>query len=202
MGTETNAVQANVTKMLWWRCASVPQLIPCYHILPLGNMDPIWCECTVTPLAIFMLWLEWACHKWVSEKHLLQWYRESPGTQSGILYVAQVSISTSTSTGIQDGPSVAAFAELDIKHFVCMPIGHVVLKIYVPCENFHVPSQYVYKPCKAYVYCWEIKFMPRLKNHLPRLPSQACDHKSLCALGQDYMPRACRHALMLSPALA
>ena len=63
-----------------------------------------------------------------------------------------------------------------------MPIGHVVLKIYVPCKNFDVPSQYLYKPCKAYVYCWKNKYMPWLKNHVP---SRARHHKSLCALGQD-----------------
>ena len=63
-----------------------------------------------------------------------------------------------------------------------MPVGHMVLKIYVPCKNFHVPSQYLYKPCKAYVYCWENKYMPRLKNHLP---SRAHNHKILCALRQD-----------------
>ena len=69
-----------------------------------------------------------------------------------------------------------------------MPIGHMVLKIYVPCKNFHVPSQYLYKPCKTYVYCWENKYMPRLKNHLP---SQARNHKILCAWDKIYMPRAC-----------
>ena len=63
-----------------------------------------------------------------------------------------------------------------------MPIGHVVLKIYVPWKSFHVPSQYLYKPCKAYVYCRTNKYMPILKNHMP---CQACNHKSLCALGQD-----------------
>ena len=30
-----------------------------------------------------------------------------------------------------------------------MPIGHVVLKIYVPCKKFYVPSQYLNKSCKA-----------------------------------------------------
>ena len=39
----------------------------------------------------------------------------------------------------------------------------------------------VYKPCKAYVYCWENNYLPRLKNYLP---SRARNHKSLCALGQ------------------
>ena len=63
-----------------------------------------------------------------------------------------------------------------------MPIGHVVFKIYMPCKNFHVCSQYLHKPCKAYVYCWENKYMPRLKNHMP---SRARNYKSLCALGQD-----------------
>ena len=42
---------------------------------------------------------------------------------------------------------------LDIKHLVDVPVGHVVLKIYLPSKNFHVPSQYLYKPCKAYVHC-------------------------------------------------
>ena len=63
-----------------------------------------------------------------------------------------------------------------------MPVGCMVLKIYVPCKNFHMPSQYLYKPGKAYVNCWENKYMPILKNHLP---SRAYNHKSLCALGQD-----------------
>ena len=87
---------------------------------------------------------------------------------------------------------------LDIKHMVYMPVWHVVLNIYLPCTNFHMPSQYLYKPCKAYVHCWENKCMLILKNHLP---SRARNHKSLCALGQDlqYMPRACGHALMSSP---
>ena len=63
-----------------------------------------------------------------------------------------------------------------------MPIGHVVLKIYVPCKNFHMSSQYLYKSCKAYAYCWKNKYMPWLKIHLP---FQACKYKSLCALRQD-----------------
>ena len=55
------------------------------------------------------------------------------------------------------------FSGLDIKHLVYMPIRRVVLKIYVPCKIFHVPSQYLYKPCKAYVYCWENKSCPDWK---------------------------------------
>ena len=76
---------------------------------------------------------------------------------------------------------------LDIKHLVYMPIGHVVQKIYVPFKNFHVPSQYLYKSCKAYAYCWKNEYMPRLKI---RLPCWARNHKSLCALGQDLHARA------------
>ena len=63
-----------------------------------------------------------------------------------------------------------------------MPVGHVVLKIYVPFKNFHMTSQYLYKPCIVYVYCWKNKYMPKLKNHLP---SWARNHKTLYALGQD-----------------
>ena len=87
-------------------------------------------------------------------------------------------------------------AGLDIKHLAYMPVGHVGLKIYMPCKNFYVPSQYLYKPCKAYVYCWENKYMPRLKNHLP---SWAHNHKSLGALGQDLRAPGMRAYLNVEP---
>ena len=77
-----------------------------------------------------------------------------------------------------------------------MPVGHVVLKIYVPWKSFHVPSQYLYKPCKAYVYCWKNKYMPSLKNHMT---FRACNHKSLCALGQDLHARGMRARLNVEP---
>ena len=85
---------------------------------------------------------------------------------------------------------------LDIKHLVYMPIGQVVLKIYVPCKFFYVPSQYLYKPCKAYVYCWKNKYMPWLKNCLP---SRICNHKSLCALEQDLHAPGTRAHLNVEP---
>ena len=78
--------------------------------------------------------------------------------------------------------TILQFTGLDIKHLVHVPIGHVVLKVYVPCKNFPMPRQNLYKPCKSYVYCWESKYMPRLKNHFPSL---ARNHRRLCALGQD-----------------
>ena len=92
--------------------------------------------------------------------------------------------------------SIAHRSGLDIKHLVYMPVGHMVLKIYVPCKNFHVPSQYLYKPCKAYSYCWENKYMPRLKYHLP---SWARNHKILCALGQDVHALGMRAPLNVEP---
>ena len=91
---------------------------------------------------------------------------------------------------------ISAPSGLDIKHLVYMPIGHVVLKIYVPCKSFHLPSQYLYKPCKAYVHGWENKYMPRLKNHLP---SRARNHKSLCALRQDPHAPGMRARLNVEP---
>ena len=92
--------------------------------------------------------------------------------------------------------AVAAGHCLDIKHLVYMPIGHVVLKIYVPCKNFHVPNYNLYKSCKAYVYYWKKnKYMPRMKSHLP---CRASNHKSLCALRQIYIPWARGHAFMPS----
>ena len=80
------------------------------------------------------------------------------------------------------------FAGLDIKHLIYMPIGHMVLKKLRALQKF---CQYLYKPCKAYIYCWKNKYMPRLKNHLP---SRACNHKSLCALGQDLHAPGCMRA--------
>ena len=71
---------------------------------------------------------------------------------------------------------------LDIKHLVYMPVGHMYLNVYMPCKNFHVPSQYFNKPCKGYVHCWENKYMLRLKNYLP---CRAHNHNGLCALRQD-----------------
>ena len=59
--------------------------------------------------------------------------------------------------------------------FTCPSGMWLVLKIYVPWKRFHEPSQYLYKPCKAYVYCWKNKYMPTLKNHMP---CRACNHKS------------------------
>ena len=85
---------------------------------------------------------------------------------------------------------------LDIKHLVYMPIGHVVLKIYVPCKIFCLPSQYLFKPCKAYVHGWENKYMPRLKNHLP---SRARNHESLCALRQDLHAPGMQACLNVEP---
>ena len=87
---------------------------------------------------------------------------------------------------------------LDIKHLVYMPVGRMVLKSYVPCKNFDVPSQYLYKPCKAYVYCWENKYMPRLKNPLS---SRARSHKISCALGQDLHTPGMRARLNVEPYL-
>ena len=77
-----------------------------------------------------------------------------------------------------------------------MPVGRVVLKIYVPCKIFQMPNRYLYKPCKAYVYCWENKYVPILKNHLP---SRARNHKSLCALGQDLHAPGMRARLNVEP---
>ena len=88
------------------------------------------------------------------------------------------------------------WAGLDIKHLVYIPIGHVDLKVYMPCKNMHVPSQYLYKLCKGYVHCWENKYMPRLKNHLP---CGAHNHNSLCALRQDLHASGKRARLNVKP---
>ena len=98
-----------------------------------------------------------------------------------VTYFTLISQYCSIAFSVTQGPVLKQRSEtgLDIKHLVYVPM---VLKIYVPCKNFDVPNQYLYKPSKAYVYCWKNKYMPRLKNHLP---SWARNHKCLCALGQD-----------------
>ena len=87
-------------------------------------------------------------------------------------------------------------AGLDIKHLVYMPVGHVVMKIYMPSKNLYVPSQYLYMPCKACVHCWENNYMPRLKNNLP---CRTRNHKSLCALRQDLHAPGMQACLNVEP---
>ena len=65
--------------------------------------------------------------------------------------------------------------------FTCSS-GTWLWKLTCPANIFTCPDNICSKPCKTYVYCWENKYMPWLKNHLP---SWARSHKSLCALGQD-----------------
>ena len=92
---------------------------------------------------------------------------------------------------------ISAPSGLDIKYLVYMPIGHMVLKIYVPCKNFDVPSQYLYKPCQAYVYCWKNMYMPILKKIT--CPLRHVTTKVYVPWDKIYMPRARGHALMSSP---
>ena len=117
---------------------------------------------------------------------------------------------------------------LHMKHLVYMPIRHMVLKMYVPCKNFHMPTQYLYKPCKAYinglmserlnssVLAMELLLRlsctkpsmytarkistcrPRLKNPLP---SQAHNYKCLCALRQDLHAMGMRAHLNVEPCI-
>ena len=69
-------------------------------------------------------------------------------------------------------------AGLDIKHLVYMPIGHVVLKMYVPCKNFH--ANICTSPVKLMYTAGKISMCPDWK-----MTSRARNHKSLCALEQD-----------------
>ena len=48
--------------------------------------------------------------------------------------------------------------------YVDRPIRHVVLKIYMPCKNLHMPSQYLYEPHKGDVYCRTISDCVFLAN--------------------------------------
>ena len=63
--------------------------------------------------------------------------------------------------------------QVNIKHLVYMPIGHVVLKIYVPCKTFDVLSQYL---CKATTSPLNLRYTGEKKVH-------AQTEKSLAQLG-------------------
>ena len=65
--------------------------------------------------------------------------------------------------------------------FTC-PSGTWFWKFTCPAKIFMCPTNICTSPVKLYVHCWENKYMPRLKNHLP---CRARNHKSLCALRQD-----------------
>ena len=92
--------------------------------------------------------------------------------------------------------AVAAGHCLDIKHLVYMHIRHVVLKIYVPCKNFHVSSYYLYKSCKAYVYCWKKSTCPEWKV---TCPVGQVTTKVYVPWDKIYMSWARGHAFMSSP---
>ena len=86
---------------------------------------------------------------------------------------------------------------LDIKHLVYMPIGHVVLKIYVPCKNFDVPSQYICTSPVKLVYTTEkISACPDWKI---TCPVRHVTTKVYVSLDKIYMPWARGHALMSTP---
>ena len=78
-----------------------------------------------------------------------------------------------------------------------MPNRHMFVKIHTPCKKIHIPLQYLYKPCKAYIYCWENKYMPWLKKIT--CPVGHATTKVYVPWDKIYMPRACGHTLMLSP---
>ena len=59
--------------------------------------------------------------------------------------------------------------------------AHGSKSIYALKNNLHMPCQYLYKPCKADIYCCKNKHMPTLKSHLP---SQTCNHTFMCP-GKD-----------------
>ena len=91
--------------------------------------------------------------------------------------------------------AVAAGHCLDIKHLVYMPIGHEVLKFMCHAKIFMCPATICTSPVKLMNTTEKNKYMLRMKSHLP---CRASNHKSLCALGQIYMPWARGHAFMSS----
>ena len=82
-----------------------------------------------------------------------------------------------------------------------MPVGHVDLKMYMPCKNFHVPSQYnIYtNPVKLMYTDGKISTCPDWKiscpvGHITRTVN--------VSWGKINMPRASGHALMSSPGIS
>ena len=69
---------------------------------------------------------------------------------------------------------------IDIKHLVYMPIGQVVLNIYVPCKIFMCPANICTSPVKLMFTAGKTP-----SPYLTHLHRRARNHKSLCGLGQD-----------------
>ena len=53
-------------------------------------------------------------------------------------------------------------SRVNIKH-----LGLYAHQAYVPCNDFHMPSHYLYWPCEADVYCWENKHVSGWKITCP-----------------------------------
>ena len=68
----------------------------------------------------------------------------------------------------------------------------------MPSKKFHVLSQYFCKPCKVYEYCWENKYAQTEKI---TCPVEHVTTNVYLPWDRIYMPRACGHALMLSPVI-
>ena len=91
------------------------------------------------------------------------------------------------------------FQGLTLSIWFTWPAGMYFWKLTCPAKIFHVPRQYLSKPCKAHVYCCENKYMPWLKVTCPVGPITT---KVYVPWDKIYMPRACGHALMSSPAFS
>ena len=92
--------------------------------------DSLWSR--IHNASRFVVW--WYLSWYIFSNNDTIWY---------IVHYQQIEHKISTQT------TVYFTSGLDIKLLVYTPIGQVVLKIDVPCKNFHMPSQYLYKPCKS-----------------------------------------------------
>ena len=91
-----------------------------------------------------------------------------------------------------------SYTGLDIKHLVYMPVGHMVLKIYVPCKIFHVPANICTTPVKLIHTAGKISTCPDWK--ITCLVEHVTT-KSYVPWDKIYMPRACGRPLMSSPVI-
>ena len=118
--------------------------------------------------------IPWLLMPWIlaSIRHCCPWYWQCADSINGSclpwgLISTTCAISVATNDWNWRNIFMLLQTGLDIRHLTYMPVGHRVLKIYVPCKNFLMPNQYLYKPCKLMYTAGKISTHPDWKITCP-----------------------------------
>ena len=125
--------------------------------------------------------VRWNYRLWSSLVQVMAWYLMAP---SHYLNQCWLIVNESLRNTWMQGLTLSIW-------FTCP--GHVVLKIYVPCRNFHMPS-----PVKLIYTARKITTCPDWKI---TCPVGHVIRKVCVPWDKIYMPQACGHPLMWSPGM-